>query len=93
MSIEWFIGSFEIKEEQNIPIENIMNIFSEYTFEINYDFNCIDIRLSGEIVYIYFKIYEKEISHLAISRPSGNMELKKTCNYSGVFSIASVIFM
>jgi len=75
MSTEWYINAFKNKDEQNVPLQDIMKICQEYEFEIFND--NIELKLNSEKVCLFFDQAENKISHLTVLRPTINAELKK----------------
>jgi hypothetical protein len=70
MSTEWFLQAFENKKEQNILIEDVLKILSEYNIEKREHENCIILTLhDNEDIDIYFDLTESTTSHLMVSRP------------------------
>ena len=69
MGTEWYITAFENKEEQNISVEKLMKIFSEYIIQKSMNYNSIDLELDSGIISIYFDFSKDATSNLMISRP------------------------
>lgn len=83
MSTEWFISAFKNKEPQNIPIKNVLEIFSAY--KIKMDNNCIILELHNGTIDIYLDLTENTISDLMISRPLRDKKM-----YRVLFKIMSL---
>ena len=75
MSIEWYICAFKNKNEQYVPTDKILEIFSNYKIKKFTDY--IEIDFGYDIVAVFFELTEDKITNLMISRPILNDELKK----------------